>query len=198
MYALKPFDIVLGLKVGLNERLARQTEQLYPSPNRENSVSDLAASVYKGRADISRSLSRLQHLGLIGERQPNQEDVTASNRRFYSLNRNAMSDLLIHGVKHIFAPEKLGLGRGMPTGWNCPHVRSEMNPPEIPIAWPSSEGSVQGELIEPLYPQCVLASLQDNDLYVLLALIDVVRLGKPRELKYAHDIIRGIVSELHS
>ncbi len=202
MHILKPLDIVVALKIGVNEKSARlllnEVSAEESIPISTNSVSDLSADLFKSKGDISRSIHRLIHLGLIGERQPRDNDVLSSNRKYYSVQRNALSDLLCNGVRHVFAPEKVGYGRGVPTGWNCPLIFSPMNPPETPMVWQAAGGSVQGELIEPLYARCQDAALKDSELYELLSLIDILRTGKPRELVYAKDLMHDSVMGLHA
>ena len=197
MLALKPFDIAVALKIGLNEQAARA-----PGPDDgrppTNSVGDLAASLLKAKGDVSRAISRLVHVGLIGERRACGHDILAANRKYYSVHRNALSELLRFGVRYIFAPERAGLGRGVPTGWNCPLIESEMNPPEVPLVWAMPGGEARGEIIEPLYAKCPQAALGDSGLYKLLSLVEVIRIGRPRELKHAKDLIHANVMELHS
>lgn len=47
--------------------------------------------------------------------------------------------------------------------------------------WPSGKGILRGESIIPLYPAAMDASLNDEDLYELLTLVDAVRIEKARE-----------------
>jgi len=201
MYVLKPLDVVVGLKIGLNEQSFRQfkgEEELGFQSQSTNSVGDLAEALHKAKGDISRSINRLVTLGLVGERKPKEGDVISGNRKYYSLQRKAMSDLLCHGIRHVFAPERTGVGRGVPTGWSCKLLTSPMNPPETPLVWPMPGGKVNGELLEPLYPKCPEAALEDEGLYALLSLVDIMRTGKPRELKYARELLEAKVMELHS
>lgn len=197
MHILKPFDVVVALKIGANEWRLREGAAS-GLPNSSNSVGDLAEALFKGKGELSRSMNRLVSLGLISERSARPEDLAASNRRYYSMNRSAMAEFLISGIRHVFQPEKQGLGRGIPTAWNCPLINSEMNPPDVPLVWAMPGGDVQGEVIEPLYTQCAQAVQRDEELYALLALIDVVRTGKPRELHYAKEILKSRVMELHA
>ena len=197
MYILKPFDIVVALKIGLNEKALRQN---LGSEGRStsNSVSDLANSLYKAKGDVSRAINRLIQLGLVSERQPRDNDVLAVNRKYYSIQRHSLVEFLCFGIRHVFAPENSGYGRGVPSGWSCPLIKSPMNPPEVPLVWAKPGGDVLGEFIEPLYAKCVDAVAVDPGLYELLSLIDIVRTGKPREIKYAKELIQERVKELHS
>ncbi|HMU65838.1 MAG TPA: helix-turn-helix domain-containing protein, partial [Cellvibrionaceae bacterium] len=162
-----------------------------------NSMSDLAEALGRGKADVSRSIARLLSAGLLGERDPGEGDLLAQNRKYYSVQRQGLSDLLIYGVRYVFAPRILGFGRGVATGWNCPWVRSAINPPDVPLVWPTPGGESRGQWLEPLYPGVPTAAERDQDLYALLALIEVLRIGKPRELKYAQEMVYERVMDLH-
>ena len=197
MNILKPLDVVVALKIGLNEHSLRVKE----ARGREatsNSVGDLSEGLFKAKGDVSRAINRLLQSGLIGERQPREKDILAANRKYYSVQRNALSDFLVYGVRYAFVPEKSGYGRGVPTGWNCPLIDSPMNPPEVPLVWALPGGNVQGEWIEPLYNRCAEAAEKDPGLYELLSLVEIIRVGKPRELKYAIELIQERVKELYS
>ena len=199
MRALKPFDIAVALKIGLTEKAARHPAPVYDGGKLlSNSVGDLAESLFKAKGDVSRAINRLLYLRLISEREPREHDVLAANRKYYSVHRNALSDLLCFGFRYIFGAEKRGYGRGVATGWNCPHIKSPMNPLPVPLVWAMPGGDAQGELIEPLYPKCPQAAVNDQGLYELLSLLEVIRTGKPRELEHAKRLIQARVKELHS
>ncbi len=51
--------------------------------------------------------------------------------------------------------------------------------------WPSNKGKVMGLMIEPLYPKQVEALSDDDRYYKLLSLVDLIRVGKTREINYA-------------
>lgn len=51
--------------------------------------------------------------------------------------------------------------------------------------WPDNKGKIMGLMIEPFYPRQVEAVIEDQEYYKLLALVDVIRVGKVREIKYA-------------
>ena len=201
MHTLKALDIAVALKIGLNEKRQRsqneRTDSLR-SISSTNSVGDLAEALLKGKGDVSRSINRLIKLGLIGERQPKAGDIITANRKYYSLQRKSMSDFLCYGIRHVFGPEKKGVGRGLPTGWNCPRLHSPMNPPELPIVWCHPGGDTFGELLETLFSTCATACERDEELHSILSLIDVVRTGKPRELRYAQEMIKEMVKEMYS
>ncbi len=50
-------------------------------------------------------------------------------------------------------------------------------------------GISKSQAVEPLFPSAAKAAQSDNVLYALLALIDAIRLGQPRERKLAIKIL---------
>jgi hypothetical protein len=104
---------------------------------------------------------------------------------------------LLYGIRHVFSSDKKGVGRGLATGWNNPSITSEMNPPEMPFVWSHSYGNVVGELLQPLYAGVPDAASRDKQLYVLLSLIDILRTGKPRELKHAKELLIDKIEDLY-
>ena len=56
--------------------------------------------------------------------------------------------------------------------------------------WPSGDGTVRGQAIEPLYKSVPYAVSKDPELHQLLALIDALRVGRARERQIAGDELR--------
>ncbi len=179
MISLKPHDIVLALKIGcLN---------VYRD-DPDYSVSYLCASLKLSRSEISKSIKRLHYLELIRIKADGQK------REYFLLVENILA-FLLSGMRHLFKPEPKGNSRGIATCFSCPLIKSEMVPSEIPFVWAYPGGNVNGEVVEPLYPGVPFAAQQDVVLYKLMALIDVIRIGKPREVAIAKEpltlILRG-------
>ncbi|HEX8656216.1 MAG TPA: hypothetical protein VF690_01705, partial [Hymenobacter sp.] len=55
--------------------------------------------------------------------------------------------------------------------------------------WPTATGEVWGAAVEPLYPGAVAAAQQDARLHELLALVDALRLSRPRERHVAAQLL---------
>jgi hypothetical protein len=51
--------------------------------------------------------------------------------------------------------------------------------------WADADGKIRGQVIEPLLKSVVLAVKEEEQLYKLLAMVDVLRVGKTREVKIA-------------
>lgn len=76
----------------------------------------------------------------------------------------------------------------MATGAGAPPLQQTFGP-EPAYVWPGAVGSQWGVAVEPLYPQAPAAAAQDAALYNLLALTDALRLGRPREVKLARQLL---------
>ena len=56
---------------------------------------------------------------------------------------------------------------------------------EFSYVWPDARGEYRGLAIEPLYKEQVKAAALDETLYMMLALLDVIRVGRVREMEVA-------------
>lgn len=122
-------------------------------------------------SEISESLNRSRLAGLIDY---NKKKV----------NRQNLLEFLEHGVRYVFPEQPGSMVRGIPTAHSHPDMKkkfiSEMN-----YVWPDNKGEAMGLMIEPFYKRQVEAVKEDKEYYRLLALVDVIRVGKVREIKYA-------------
>ncbi len=155
---LKPIDIVVLLKLSLTagERppyLQLANElHLYPS--------EVYASIKRARAS---------HL-LQG---PELKD---------RLNRSALLEFLLHGVRYAFPAERGAMTRGVPTRYAASPLRQHLEQgSEPPPVWPYAEGLVRGYSFTPLHKNAPKAALADPQLYELLVLVDALRDGQARE-----------------
>lgn len=165
---MRPHDIVVLLKI------AAKKEQ--PWLNK-----DLAAALFISPSEISESLGRSVIAGLL---DPGREKV-------FTL---ALHDFIFHGMRYVYPAVPGGLVRGMPTAQGAPVMKKYFSSNEIYV-WPDAGSKERGMGIEPLYPGAVKAAIQDAVLYDLLALCDVVRVGKVRELKKAEELFKQLISK---
>lgn len=87
-----------------------------------------------------------------------------------------------HGVRYCFPVTRGEMTRGTPTGYAAPPLVSQiMQSNDAPPVWPYKTGSVRGMAFYPLYPTVPEAAARNQSLYELLALLDAVRGGSPRE-----------------
>jgi hypothetical protein len=112
-----------------------------------------------------------------------------------AVNRNALLEFLVHGLKYVFPASRQGLTRGMPTSHAAAPLKSHFRgSDEFPPVWPDAEGPVRGEGLEPLYKSVPRAARADAQLYEWLALVDAVRAGRARERELAVKELRSRLS----
>lgn len=112
------------------------------------------------------------------------------------LNRLALEEFIIHGVKYCFAIERGGLTAGLPTSFAAPPLCEHIIAPSdtiVPV-WTSAQGCQRGYSIEPLHPSAPAAALLDTNFYEFLALIDALREGRARERKLAAEELQKRLS----
>lgn len=102
------------------------------------------------------------------------------------LNRSALLEFLLHGVRYAFPLQKGAITRGVPTGYAAPPLnRMVLHGEEAVPVWPYARGTVRGQEVSPLHKNVPEAALQSAPLYELLALVDSLRDGKARERRLA-------------
>lgn len=155
---MRPLDIVVLLKIISYQNFDWKTRDL---------ATDLGISL----SEISESLNRSMIGGLID----------GTKKRVFKKN---IFDFLQYGIRHVFPQIAGSLAIGLPTAHSAPILKEKIISEEN-LVWPYLEGTVKGESIEPLHPNVPLACLKDTNLYNMLALVDVLRIGKTREIKIA-------------
>lgn len=168
---LKSQDILIALKYWLIR-----------SRGQDISVREVAASLGISYSEVSKGANRLQKARLLVERD---------NKWF--IEKKALFEWLRYGLRYFYAVEGDGYGRGMPSGWNCPLINSDMLPPSPALVWKIPQGEVEGLSIEPIHRSAIFAAQQDKAMYELLALIDIFRIGKAREIAIAEKLLKKIM-----
>ncbi len=155
---MRPHDIVVLLKIAAKGK----SKWL---------MKDLAYELGISASEVTESLNRSEQAGLI-----------SGNKRM--LMKLALLDFLKYGLKYVYPQHPGAMVRGMPTSHSAPPLNKIIVSQE-PYVWPSAEGKVRGQAIEPLHPSVPLACLKDKHLYELLALTDALRVGRARERNIA-------------
>lgn len=94
----------------------------------------------------------------------------------------ALRNFIVHGVPYAFPARPEAMTRGMPTAWAAPIMSGKIAAADQPLpVWPDPDGKVQGVAVEPLYSSVPGAARRNQELYDLLALVDVLRIGRARE-----------------
>lgn len=161
---LRPQDVALLLK-------------LVAQPHRTWLGKELAQSLHLSASEVSEALARCRFSRLL-----------AADPHTLLVQRHALLDFLCYGLPYAFAVQPGAPARGLATGASAPPLVQTFGP-EPAYVWLGAVGSQWGIAVEPLYPQAAAAAQQDAELYALLALTDALRLGRPREVKLARQLL---------
>ena len=164
---MRPQDIVILLKI-----LCLKSTQWYSK--------DLAAALYLSTSEVSGSLARSAISGLI--------DTDKKKIRV-----QALLEFLNYGLPYVFPQHPGNISRGIPTAHSHPYMQQQFAT-ETLYVWPNANSTTRGVSIQPLYPGAVKAALHDEELYLMLALVDVLRVGKVREKKVAFAKLKKLMS----
>jgi hypothetical protein len=134
-------------------------------------LAGLSNSLRISISEISESLNRSQFAGLIDYHKK-------------QINRQNLLEFLEHGVRYVFPQQPGAMVRGIPTAHSHPFMKNTFVS-EINYVWPDNKGEEIGLMIEPFYPKQAEGAKDDPKYYKLLALVDVIRVGKVREIKHA-------------
>ena len=180
---LHPQDLVLALKIATR-------------PLEANTGSRLASELGLSSGEIHAAISRATAAQLIAIK-PNQLARPARGRpsRRLIVNLPALRELVIHGVRYVFVPERGKLTRGVPTAWSAAPLNSLLAARGVPVVWPHAKGEVRGESFAPLFRSAVGAALKDPKLHEVLALVDAIRGGGARERELAIGLFEQFTSD---
>jgi len=157
---MRPHDIVVLLKI-------------ISKGNTPWRHQDLSNELFISQSEISESLHRSQIAGLIdGDKK--------------KVHRQSLLDFIAYGLRYVYPAKPAAMVNGIYTAHSHPFMQEQFRS-EINYVWPAERGAVRGLSIEPLYKEVVKAVILDEKLYKMLALVDVVRVGRMRELQIALD-----------
>jgi hypothetical protein len=167
---LKPQDCIILIK-------------LLANPDAKWSQRQLAKLLCISLAETNAGIKRLGEAGLL---RKDKED-----RLFPNI--NAAEELLISGIKFFF-PVKLGeYTRGIPTAIAAHifHGKIALGNDPIPV-WPDAKGEKRGVALAPIHPAIPKALRENPDqaFFELLALVDAIRSGRPRERNLAASLLK--------
>ena len=155
---MRPLDIVVLAKIISYSHDEWKTRHL---------ANDLKISL----SEISESLNRSMIGGLLD----------ATKRKVFKKN---LLDFLQYGMKYVF-PAVVGTTTiGVPTAHSAPFFNKIFIASDVYV-WPYQDGVFKGIIIEPLHQSVPLCVQNDQVLYEILAAIDLLRIGRPREVKVA-------------
>jgi len=164
---LKPQDIVILLKI-------------IALGNTKWHNKDISGSLNISAPEVSKSLDRCVTAGLI---DTDKKKVI----------RQALFEFIEYGICYVFPFQPGCIMKGIPTSIGHPFMKSIFDTRHVYV-WPSEDSDVRGFSIEPLFPSVTKAVKNDDVLYKQLALVDVLRSGKPEEKKVAIQELRRIIA----
>lgn len=153
------------------------------------SVRGLALETGISKSQIGLSLQRCIDVGLA-----KRDRVLGVPRT----NTKGLFEFIAYGLRYVF-PAKLGaVTRGVATSLGAPVLEGQlMSAGELLPVWSDAHGDTKGQAVEPLFKSVTYAIQKDPELYALLALVDAIRLGQPRERNLAIEMIQqrlGVIS----
>lgn len=169
---MRPQDIVILMK-------------LISSKDRRLTNKQIADELGISASEISEALERCRFAKLI------DESTT-------KVNTLALEEFLLHGLKYVYPVIPQTKIRGVATAVSAPLFKNEISQGEEKFVWPDSKGDIRGFGIMPLYRTVPGAVKADAILYDLLAIADVVRIGRARELDMAKLKLHEILTEYNA
>jgi hypothetical protein len=140
-------------------------------------------------SQVHRSIARLSESRLFVE---SEQTVQRAN----------LARFIVHGLPFVFPARPGEISRGVPTAWACPELKdtslSSLVLEELVPVWPDSDGKIKGRAIEPLHAGVPIAARTDKELYALLALVDVLRVGRAREREFAEAELQKRITHVRS
>ena len=133
---------------------------------------DVAKVLFISPAEVSNALNRLVVARLVN---------TEKNR----VNKLALREFLISGLKYTFPAEISAKVRGIATAHSASPIKEKIADGEDIYVWSYYLGTRRGYGVKPLY-KTVPKIVGDNPaLYELLVIADTLRIGKVREVEIA-------------
>lgn len=140
---------------------------------------DLSSMLSISVSEIAESFNRNQLAGLVDESRK-------------KVNRNALMEFVQYGLHYVYPQVPGAIVKGIATAHSHPFYKAHFISEELYV-WASQDGNVRGQCIEPLYKGIPQVVQQDEELYKLLASIDILRVGKVREKKLALEELKKAI-----
>ncbi len=169
---MKSQDILVLIKILLKE------------PKSWN-MARIAHELFMSKSEISLGIKRLKNNGLLIERIDDKATIPSEY---------AMKEFFIHGLKYIYPKEIGKICRGTETGSSY-SLNNDINDNGEIYVWAYEFGDKKGSSIKPLYRTVPKAVEVDKELHNILSLIDIIRIGKAREVKLAKEKLYSIIDD---
>ena len=144
-------------------------------------VADVADDLRISQSEVSESLNR-SRLALL---------VDGKKKRVY---RDSLLEFIVHGLKYVFPGVVGPMVRGIATSHSAPPLNNMILQGEDIYVWPYKKGDKRGMEVAPLYKTVPEASLNNQEFYELLTLVDAIRIGRAREINLATEELKKRLS----
>jgi hypothetical protein len=143
----------------------------------------IARELVISESEVSESLYRSAYAGLI-------EDV-----KLKKINKRALLDFVLCGLKYVFPAHPGAIGRGIPTAHSALPLKEKIVSEENYI-WEHPNGTVRGQILKPLFSSVPFVVENNQDLYELMSLIDGLRTGTPRIISLSAEMLEKRINGL--
>lgn len=168
---MRPLDIVVLSKIVVLGNNAWQ-------------IRDLSSTLGISISEISESLNRSQLARLVDN----------DKKKVFT---DGFVDFLEHGLPYVFPIQPGTIVTGLATAISHPSFAEQFSS-SYQYVWAYDDGDIRGISIEPLHAGVPNAALMDQDFYLLMSAIEVLRMGKPREKELALTLIKNILNEYNT
>lgn len=144
----------------------------------QSTYPDIARRLHISLSTAHSAVKRLQRAGLV-----------TRLRGHLRVDRSALEEFLVHGVRYAFPAQRERQKRGVPTAYAAPVFAHDLDADVEPVVWPSSRGATIGSAITPLIPSAPIIAEESRELYDLLALVDALRIGTARDREAAKALL---------
>ena len=135
-------------------------------------LSDISESIGISTAEVSGSLERSRVAGFL-------------NQAKRKVNRLALREFLIHGLKYVFPAQIGATVRGIATAHSASPIKEQITEGKDIFVWAYSRGTRRGNSIIPLYKTIPKIIDGQRELYEYLVITDTFRIGRVREIEIA-------------
>jgi hypothetical protein len=179
---VKGQDIGLLLKLISLQEQENQAQQSGNNIEARYTARALEQETGISKSQVNLSINRCYQVGLL---------IKDRHLGVPRVNVRALDEFISYGLKYVF-PAKAGeLTRGITTAFAAPVLSKKlMSAGELPLVWPDAKSNTKGLTIAPLFKTATFAAQRDSKMYALLALVDAIRVGQPREANLAKQLLR--------
>ena len=156
---MRPQDVVILLK-------------MITLQDTEWTFSQIATCLQISESEVSYAMGRNKLAGLVS---PDKTKV----------NKLALREFLIYGIKYVFPPQTGHSVRGIATAHSAMPVSQHIAEGVENFVWKYYKGTRRGSSIVPLYDKIPKIVENQPELYEFLTIVDTLRIGKKREIEIA-------------